>query len=99
MEETIIKDTTSVHYMKQRKHLHKLFIRIITFKLTNKWASYRFREQASYRRVSNIMDHLHTMRILVENGNEYKHNTLDSNDVLKKSLQPPRIMDSTKCLK
>ena len=51
--------------------LYKLFTRIITQRLTNKLDTYQPREQAGFRRGYSTMDHLQTVKILIEKANEY----------------------------
>lgn len=52
-------------------HLYKLLTKIITNRLTNKFGSYQPVEQAGFRRGFGTIDHLQTIRTLIEKTTEY----------------------------
>lgn len=55
-------------------NLYKLFIRIIANRMNNKLDTYQPVEQAGFRKGFGTMDHLHSMKILIEKCNEYNIN-------------------------
>ncbi|XP_060517971.1 uncharacterized protein LOC132696860 [Cylas formicarius] len=51
--------------------MYKVFIKIITERLTNKLDSYQPKEQAGFRRGFSTLDHLQVVRTVIEKTNEY----------------------------
>ena len=51
--------------------IYKLLSRILVRRLTNKMKTYQTHEQASFRRNYSTIDHLLTVKVLIENVNEY----------------------------
>lgn len=52
-------------------HVYKLLTKIITNRLTNKFDEYQPVEQAGFRRGFSTIDHLQTVRTLIEKSTEY----------------------------
>lgn len=51
--------------------IYKLFTKILTDRLTTKFDGYQAKEQAGFRKGYSTVDHLLTMKILIERANEY----------------------------